>query len=524
MLKEKIIEVINSLLKKATIRNLKVKYVYQKMLRKLKEYDEEITSFDEISFIGPKTKEILKKQIHLEIDQSETKEKRKPKNDCNKIFSKLISDSEEKSLSEKNKNIFSEEQNEMKNLNLFECNNSSLLLNDSFNKTQTIILNSTPSFIHSFNEEKNISKNESFSVMNESIEIIKEEVKKLPNDILEEKISIKPKKVYIPSFRSGGYAILKVLSEEDGLTKSQISVRGKFYCDTEFNSKLQYSAFSSIKTLLKKKLVFTEGKPIKYFLTELGKEISQKLPQNNTVIEKEDKIKLLIDSREMKDKKSRDFFQKELEKEGLILETCNLEVGDFVWLKNDSVLDLIIERKKGSDFVSSITDGRLKEQMERLKNSGISKIFYLIEGLKSQDMNQNENFIKSVLSDIKKKEITVVETENINESIRFILQVDKYLKYTEIKEACTYEEFISKNVKNGNLNDKSFFKLALLSIKGMNLEKSNLISEKYKNLINFISFIKSNEIKKEDCFELFFMSHKQFEFVCKILGIKKEIK
>ncbi|RVD91023.1 cation-transporting atpase, partial [Tubulinosema ratisbonensis] len=268
---------------------------------------------------------------------------------------------------------------------------------------------------------------------------------KLPNDILEEKISIKPKKVYIPSFRSGGYAILKVLSEEDGLTKSQISVRGKFYCDTEFNSKLQYSAFSSIKTLLKKKLVFTEGKPIKYFLTELGKEISQKLPQNNTVIEKEDKIKLLIDSREMKDKKSRDFFQKELEKEGLILETCNLEVGDFVWLKNDSVLDLIIERKKGSDFVSSITDGRLKEQMERLKNSGISKIFYLIEGLKSQDMNQNENFIKSVLSDIKKKEITVVETENINESIRFILQVDKYLKYTEIKEACTYEEFISKN-------------------------------------------------------------------------------
>lgn len=44
------------------------------------------------------------------------------------------------------------------------------------------------------------------------------------------------------------------------------------------------------------------------------------------------------------------------------------------------VLDYIVERKKADDLISSIHDGRYKEQKYRLKNSGFTNIYYLYEG------------------------------------------------------------------------------------------------------------------------------------------------
>lgn len=44
------------------------------------------------------------------------------------------------------------------------------------------------------------------------------------------------------------------------------------------------------------------------------------------------------------------------------------------------MLDFIVERKKADDLASSIIDGRYKDQKYRLKNSGISNIYYIYEG------------------------------------------------------------------------------------------------------------------------------------------------
>ncbi|KCZ73954.1 hypothetical protein H311_05085, partial [Anncaliia algerae PRA109] len=145
------------------------------------------------------------------------------------------------------------------------------------------------------------------------------------------------------------------------------------------------------------------------------------------------------------------------------------------------------------------------------KCSGIKRIFYLIEDLKCT--NENEYFIKSTLSDMKKKGITVIETESIKETIEFIIKLNEFINKNELNRTCLYEEFISKNVKNVNLNENTFFMSAILSIKGMNKEKAKLLANKYKNITQFINYINQNTFKEKECEVLFFMSHKQFCFL-----------
>lgn len=86
-------------------------------------------------------------------------------------------------------------------------------------------------------------------------------------------------------------------------------------------------------------------------------------------------ILCLVDTREMKDAKSRDFIAEELRMKGVNVERRSLELGDVAWVAkrkgtynqtptevNTVVLDFIVERKRLDDLVSSLTDGRFHEQ------------------------------------------------------------------------------------------------------------------------------------------------------------------
>jgi crossover junction endonuclease MUS81 len=66
-----------------------------------------------------------------------------------------------------------------------------------------------------------------------------------------------------------------------------------------------------------------------------------------------------------------------VEKYGVKVRTCNLPIGDFMWQYRGQILDYVMERKKADDLISSIFDGRYKEQKYRLKNSDFSNIYYL---------------------------------------------------------------------------------------------------------------------------------------------------
>ena len=85
----------------------------------------------------------------------------------------------------------------------------------------------------------------------------------------------------------------------------------------------------------------------------------------------------------------------ELMKAGIQCDLRLLHVGDLLWvarerlvhnyigpgrrLGRELVLNTIVERKRMDDLVSSMTDGRMKEQKFRMKQSGLQDLIILIE-------------------------------------------------------------------------------------------------------------------------------------------------
>jgi crossover junction endonuclease MUS81 len=97
----------------------------------------------------------------------------------------------------------------------------------------------------------------------------------------------KKTKPYVPSLRSGGYAIILALASLDeddntGLTKQQIISEGKEYTDSSFTVPTQtnsfYTAWNSIITLTNKNLVYEKkGGTKKYLLTPEGWECARSI-------------------------------------------------------------------------------------------------------------------------------------------------------------------------------------------------------------------------------------------------------
>lgn len=84
-------------------------------------------------------------------------------------------------------------------------------------------------------------------------------------------------------------------------------------------------------------------------------------------------IILLIDVREVKNKRDEDVLRKELSQKGVTIEVRNLNLGDMLWIarskspglwgeERECVLDYVVERKRLDDLCVSIRDGRYDEQ------------------------------------------------------------------------------------------------------------------------------------------------------------------
>lgn len=91
-------------------------------------------------------------------------------------------------------------------------------------------------------------------------------------------------------------------------------------------------------------------------------------------------IILLIDVREVKNKRDEDALRKELSEKGINVEVKNLNLGDMLWIarsrsphlradERECVLDYVVERKRLDDLCGSIRDGRYDEQKVSLHDS-----------------------------------------------------------------------------------------------------------------------------------------------------------
>ncbi|ROV90829.1 hypothetical protein VSDG_07984 [Cytospora chrysosperma] len=101
----------------------------------------------------------------------------------------------------------------------------------------------------------------------------------------------KPRKAkpYVPALRSGAYALVVALSSmpaESGLRmdKPDLIEAAQPYCDSSFTAPSEpgkfYTAWSSMKTLLTKDLVYETGRPTKkYALTDEGWEVAKRIQE-----------------------------------------------------------------------------------------------------------------------------------------------------------------------------------------------------------------------------------------------------
>ena len=95
------------------------------------------------------------------------------------------------------------------------------------------------------------------------------------------------------------------------------------------------------------------------------------------------KMQIIIDCREKSLIKScQELISKNKKFNNILLKTKNLEIADIIISDMNNIQHLLIERKTIQDLVSSIKDGRYKEQSFRLTHSEHPNhnIIYLIEG------------------------------------------------------------------------------------------------------------------------------------------------
>lgn len=119
---------------------------------------------------------------------------------------------------------------------------------------------------------------------------------------------------------------------------------------------------------------------------------------------------LLIDTREVKTKKDRSYIYEQLLSNKIKCEKRALPLGDVAWIyrfptrlkkvnkHREYVINFIVERKKADDLASSIVDGRYLEQKQRLQESGIKNIIYIVEGDPSSQCRVFEIALRSAVT------------------------------------------------------------------------------------------------------------------------------
>lgn len=95
----------------------------------------------------------------------------------------------------------------------------------------------------------------------------------------------------------------------------------------------------------------------------------------------------------------------------------NLPVGDFLASSRT-----VIERKSHSDFVSSIIDGRIFEQMENMEKN-YSKRIVLIEGFSDREIN--ENAYRAAVAALVMNGTTILSTRNLQDTAKIIFWIAK---------------------------------------------------------------------------------------------------
>jgi ERCC4-type nuclease len=192
----------------------------------------------------------------------------------------------------------------------------------------------------------------------------------------------------------------------------------------------------------------------------------------------------------------------ELETKGY--SSVTLSVGDFVITNTDQQDQpfLFIERKTKSDLISSIIDGRFREQRARLQETGCD-VAYIIElnGNSSRPITpQLQNvYVSSITNLIFKHNIKVFLVKDVSETAELIITLLKKHNNGDFVESTKKTENPVKIKSKGDHIKENLFAHQLTLINGVSLPIANKISERYKTPMELITAYTLLTDVKEKC-------------------------
>ncbi|TVY82653.1 Crossover junction endonuclease MUS81, partial [Lachnellula suecica] len=157
-------------------------------------------------------------------------------------------------------------------------------------------------------------------------------------------------------------------------------------------------------------------------------------------------VRLVLDVREVRSKTDRDYVQNGLATKGVTPIMRALALGDIAWVAkmhdpdllsrlgaegDEVLLDYIVERKRLDDLISSIKDGRFREQKFRLRKSGIKNVIYIIEeaNLSGEVSTHYEEAVESAIASTQVVSgYFVKKTAKLDDSIRYLARMTTMLK------------------------------------------------------------------------------------------------
>jgi Fanconi anemia group M protein len=208
-------------------------------------------------------------------------------------------------------------------------------------------------------------------------------------------------------------------------------------------------------------------------------------------VKEKPKQKIFVDYRE-----KNSMVASELIHLGLEVEFRELKIGDYL------VNNVAVERKTVSDFISSMINKRLSNQIDSLQQ--YENKLLLIEGIEEQELysDNSERGVSSnairgfLLSILLKRKIPILFTKNSEDTAKFI-----YLL------AVKKETESSLNVSKKSFNKKEQMQFILEGFPGIGPKTAKKLLEEFKTMKNIFNASQEeiNKVigKKADIFKLF---------------------
>jgi crossover junction endonuclease MUS81 len=192
---------------------------------------------------------------------------------------------------------------------------------------------------------------------------------------------------------------------------------------------------------------------------------------------------LLLDTREVRSKRDRDYITKGLNRLGVSVEVRALPLGDVLWIARRAGADAewvcpyIVERKTANDLRASISDARYKEQKLRLGQCGVPSVVYLVEGALS--LAEYDRKLRSAMVSTQLHEgFRTKQTVDIADSVAFLAALTLHIECrlpaappdgrddeaARFFCAGSYAEFGERSTKTGNLTVGELFAKQLVQI------------------------------------------------------------